>query len=86
MDKNTYGKYKLVPDSFQSFLVEGAAFTPVEEYPILPSWMVASSPPKKIMPLDKALNCRQDLSDIFICTYEKDKSFERIRRNPKKIY
>ena len=74
----------VVEDSFQAFLVEGASFTENEEYPIIPDWMVSKIPPKKIMPFDKALNYQGILSEVFVCTYARDCSFERVRRNPKK--
>ncbi len=73
-----------VLDSFQAFLVEDAFFTPEEEYPILTSDMISKEKPKKIMPFDKAINFRGDLSDTFICSFAVDGSFERVRRNPKK--
>ena len=74
----------IVEDSFQAFLVEGANFTKIEEYPILEDWMIPDTPPKKIMPFDKAINCRGDLKEVYVCTYARDASFERIRRNPKR--
>lgn len=74
----------IVEDSFQAFLVEGANFTDVEEYPIIEEWMIPDVPPKKIMPFDKALNYQGDLSEVYICTYARDCTFERIRRNPKR--
>lgn len=74
----------VVEDSFQAFLVEGANFTSIEEYPIIENWMIPNFPPKMIMPFDKALNYRGDLSDIYICTYARDCTFERVRRSPKK--
>lgn len=79
-----YGKNEPVNDSFQAFLVSGARFTTIEEYPVLQSDMIAKTVPKKILPFSKAINYRGDLSDTFICTYEADSSFERVRRNPKK--
>lgn len=78
-----YGKCEPVADSFQSFLVTNANFTSVEEYPIIPAEMIATNPPKKIMPFSKAINFRGDLSETYICTYEADSSFERIRKHPK---
>ena len=60
---------KQVSDSFQAFLVEGVTFTKNEEYPILESQMISKDIPKKIMPFNKALNYRGDLSDTFIGTY-----------------
>ena len=74
----------IVEDSFQAFLVEGADFTQEEEYPILERWMIPEVPPKKIMPFDKALNYRGDLSEVYVCTYARDFSFERVRKNPQK--
>ncbi len=74
----------IVEDSFQAFLVEGANFTKEEEYPILERWMIPEIPPKKIMPFDKVLNYQGDLSDVYVCTYARDCSFERVRRNPNK--
>ncbi len=74
----------LVEDSFQSFLVEGANFTKNEEYPILKSEMVPTEPPYKIMPFARAIIFQGDLSKTFIYFFSKDKSFERVRRNPKR--
>ena len=79
-----YGKMKPVTDSFQAFLVEGAKFTGVEEYPVIPRDFIAKEAPKRIMPFQKAINFQGDLSETFICTYSPDGTFERIRRNPKK--
>ncbi len=62
-------KNEVVEDSFQAFLVEGANFTEIEEYPIIENWMIPEVPPKKIMPFDKALNYRGDLSDIYMCVH-----------------
>lgn len=73
-----------VPDSFQAFLVENAEFTPVEQYPILRADMISTELPVKILPFNKAINYRGDLSDTFICTFSPDASFERVRKNPKK--
>lgn len=72
-----------VPDAFQSFLVQGAHFTPTEEYPIITSDMIASTVPKKIMPFDKAISYQGILKDTFISFYAADQTFERVRRNPK---
>lgn len=73
-----------VEDSFQAFLVDGANFTKNEEYPIIENWMIPNNPPIKIMPFDKALNYRGDLSDVFVCTYARDCTFERVRKNPRR--
>ncbi|MBR6332761.1 MAG: DUF4417 domain-containing protein [Dehalococcoidales bacterium] len=73
-----------VSDSFKAFLVEDAHFTPNEEYPIIRSEMVSSTIPKRVLPFDKAIVSKEDLSQTFICTYSNDQSFERIRRDPAK--
>ena len=74
----------IVDDSFQAFRVKGAHFTEKEEYPVIPEAMIAKAPPKKIMPFSKAISFQGDLSDTFICTFSPDKTFERIRRDPKR--
>lgn len=79
-----YGKLDPVLDSFQAYLVEGAEFTKEEEYPIIPCEFVPIEVPKKIMPFQKAINYRGDLSETYICTYSPDGTFERIRKNPRK--
>lgn len=79
-----YGKTEQVPDSFQAYLVEGATFTEVEEYPIIPCEFISTEVPKKIMPFQKAISYQGDLSDTYICTYSPDETFERVRRNPKR--
>lgn len=73
-----------VPDSFQAYLVEGAYFTETEEYPILEKWMISRFIPLNIMPFQKAITYKGDLSKTFICFYSPDKTFERIRQNPKR--
>ena len=73
-----------VSDSFQAYLVDGANFTGNEEYPIIPADFISKDIPKDIMPFDKAINYRGDLSKTYICFYAPDNSFERIRKNPKK--
>lgn len=77
-------KNNVVEDSFQAFLVEDANFTKTEEYPIIENWMIPEVPPKNIMPFDRALNYRGDLSNTYVCTYARDCTFERVRKNPKK--
>lgn len=73
-----------VPDSFSAFLVEGAHFSSHEEYPIIEKRMIAQTLPAEIMPFNKAITFRGDLSNTYICTFSPDKTFERIRKNPKK--
>lgn len=65
-------------------MVEGAHFTEEEEYPIIPSEFVSTKLPEKIMHFSKAITYRGDLSDTFICFFSPDKTFERVRRNPKR--
>jgi len=78
------GLYDAVDDSFQAFLVDGAFFTHNEEYPILREDMISTTIPKKIMPFSKAITFQGDLSNTFICFFSPDKTFERVRRNPRK--
>jgi len=85
MKKSAFTKDPVpVEDSFQAFLVEGAKFTTNEEYPIIPKEYVSEILPQKIIPFEKAITYRGDLSDTFICFFAPDKSFERVRRNPAK--
>lgn len=80
-------KYKLdgkVSDSFQAFLVDGARLTENEEYPVIEDWMISKVPPKKIMPFAKAITYKGDLSEVYVCTYSCDQTFERIRKDPKR--
>lgn len=74
----------IIEDSFQAFLVDGANFTNDEEYPIIEDWMIPENPPKKIMPFEKAINYKGDLSEVYVCTYSRDCTFERVRKNPRK--
>lgn len=78
------GETDAVEDSFQAFLVKGAKFTKHEEYPILRPEMISETVPLNIMPFSKAITFQGDLSNTFICTFSPDKTFERVRRNPKK--
>ena len=71
-------------NEFFSFIDDEAFFTFDENYPVIEDWMVSPTPPKKIIPFDKALKFRGDLSEYFICTYSNDKTFERVRQNPKR--
>ena len=77
-------KNHIIEDSFGAFLVDDAYFTGDEEYPLLEKWMISKTQPFRIMPFDKALNYRGDLSDCFICFYARDVTFERVRRTPKR--
>ena len=79
----TKNKIKEIPDSFGAFLVEGANFTSNLEYPIIEKRMVSKQLPLKIMPFNKAINYKGDLSHTYIYFYSLDKTFERVRRNPR---
>ena len=74
-------KTKPIRDCFQAFLVEGAEFTDAEEYPIIPSCMISTEIPKEIIPLDK-ITSKRDISNTYICFYEPDEEFEKVRKNP----
>jgi hypothetical protein len=65
-------------DSFQAFLVEDANFSSYEEYPIIEKNMIAMDIPVEIMPFNKALNYRGNLSNTFICTYSPDETVDRV--------
>lgn len=77
-------KNGIVTDSFHAFLVDGAKFTSEEEYPIIRKDMVPEEPPTKVMPFFKAITYRGDLSEYYIYFFSQDKTFERVRKNPKK--
>ncbi len=81
---NYYFDLEKVEDSFQAFLVEGAYFTKTEEYPIIPKEFISNKLPGKIMHFSKAITYRGDLHDTYICFFSPDKTFERVRRNPKR--
>ena len=76
---------KPVKDVFGAYLASEAEYTPQNQYPIIPSSFVYQDFPKKILPLDKALISKDDLSETFICTYENDDGFKRVRKNPTKF-
>lgn len=78
------GANDTVEDSFQAFLVKDAEFTKREEYPVIRPDMISSEVPKKILPFSKAISYQGDLSETFICFYSPDKTFERVRRNPRR--
>lgn len=73
-----------VNDSFQAYLVKGATFTELEEYPILQEGMISNKLPIDIIPFNEAIIYKGDLSKTFICFYEPDDTFERIRKNPRR--
>lgn len=73
-----------VEDSFGAYLVEGAEFTSIEEYPIIKIENISKEPPIKIMPFHKAINYKGSLKDFYICFYERDILFKRVLKNPKK--
>ena len=75
---------KKVPDEFHAFLVKDAKFTNEEEYPILREDMIPSTAPKRIIPFEKGITSHADLHDTFICTFSPDRTFKRIKSNPKR--
>lgn len=60
---------RIVHDSFQAYLVDGANFTQNEEYPIIPVNFVSKEIPQDIIPFSKAINYRGDLSNKYICFF-----------------
>lgn len=76
-------KRKETKDAFQAFLVDGANFTEIEEYPIIEKEMVSNIYPERIVPFNK-YKSEKDLSSCFLCFYAPDETFERVRRNPKR--
>lgn len=81
MYKNKDG---VIEDTYQAFLVDGAYFTKIEEYPIIREDMVPNYPPTKIMPFHKAITYRGDLSEYVIYFYSQDRTFKRVLDNPRK--
>ena len=79
-------KKQEIKDSFQAFLVKEAKFTPIEEYPIMEKWMISTEKPKDIITFKESLKIHdaEKCKEYYVCTYEPDEDFERIRRNPKR--
>lgn len=77
-------KNKMTKDSFQAFLVKGAEFTKNEEYPIIPPEMVSKEIPLDIVPFAKVTS-KRDISKTYICFYEPDGEFEKVRKNPSRF-
>lgn len=75
---------KIVKDVFNAYLASDAELTKTNQYPIIPPEFIYSEFPQKILPFDKALHSKEDLSNTFICTYASDLTFKRIRQAPKK--
>ena len=76
-------EYDIKPakDDFQAYLTNGAFYTNTMGYPILESWMILDSIPKRMVPFDKIKEVN-DLSDCIICMYCNDASLNKIRKNP----
>ncbi len=81
---STVKKNRVAEDSFFEYLVENAFFTDEEEYPVIRVDMISSDVPKTIIPFEKAVNYKGDLSDVFICFFSPDRTFERVRKNPRR--
>lgn len=88
MTNKKYSKEKNneVKDTFQAFLVKNAKFTENEEYPIIEQYMISKEIPKDIITFKESLKIhdKEKCKNYFVCTYEPDEDFERIRRNPKR--
>lgn len=75
---------KNVEDSFSAFLTENADFTKVEGYPILTKEMISETVPIDIITFKEALKLPvSERKKYYVCTFSKDNSFKRIKRNPK---
>ena len=76
-------KYDIKPakDNFQAYLTDGAFYTDIIGYPILESWMLLNSVPKRMVPFDK-IDEVDDLTDCVICMYCNDSSLNKIRNRP----
>ena len=85
-NNNSKEKNQEIKDSFQAFLVKEAKFTPIEEYPIMEKWMISTEKPKDIITFKESLKIHdaEKCKEYYVCTYEPDEDFERIRRNPKR--
>ena len=77
-------KGKRVNDVFKAFLVEGARFTEIEQYPVIESWMVPSDVGEiKIVPFNK-LNRVKDIENYYIGFYCRDRDLKSVYNNPKR--
>ena len=75
-------KQKRVRDDFKAFLVEGARFTSIEQYPIIEPWMIPDIDEIRVVPFNK--NDRiSNLEDYYICLYCRDKDFRKTMNNPR---
>ena len=78
-------KKKKVKDVFKAYLTVGAERTPVEEYPIIPSWMIPTELGNvKVIPFSKWKDVRRHIGDYYICFYCEDDKFLSVLNNPKK--
>ncbi|MBR1669891.1 MAG: DUF4417 domain-containing protein [Butyrivibrio sp.] len=78
-------KKKKVKDVFKAYLTVGAERTPVEEYPIISSWMVPTELGKvKIIPFSKWKDVGRHIGEYYICFYCEDDKFLAVLNNPKK--
>lgn len=76
-------KKKRVRDDFKAFLVDGANYTTVEQYPIIEDWMVPEIEEIRIIPFNK-IDKVSHLENYYICFYCRDKDFTKVLNNPKK--
>ena len=75
-------KQKRVRDDFKAFLVEGARFTSIEQYPIIEPWMIPDVDEIRVVPFNK-IDRISNLEDYYICFYCRDKDFRKTMNNPK---
>ena len=75
-------KTPFVRDVYLAYLIDGAARTKTDGFPIIEEWMVSKEPPKEIIQWDR----RYDVADPLetgICFYCCDPGFQPILGNPK---
>lgn len=78
---------QFVKDEFGAFLVKNAKFTKgEEEYPIIDEGIVSKEIPKKIITFKESLKIHDldKCKECFVCFYEPDEDFLRVKRNPKR--
>lgn len=75
-------KKPYIRDLYLAYLINGANFTPTDNYPVIERWMVATEPPKDIIQWDRRRDI-VDPSSTAICFYCNDEGFTPILGNPK---
>lgn len=78
-------KKKRVKDVFKAYLTVGAERTPIEEYPIIPIWMIPTEVGNiKVIPFSKWKDVRKHIDEYYICFYCDDDKFLSVLNNPQK--